>query len=414
MRVRGFSTITLLVISLGFTSAILAQRTGTGGGRTPDKPANTSEPKQKTNATVTVVKYVNKPVTPTTGRLFVVAETGAVILIEPLNIRTKAQKGIVPEGERGFVFNDLVPGNYRVAATLSGYHETEKTPVLIKRNESRTITLDFEPVLHTVKINTNVDSGELKYWQEDETPRVQPIQGKTSLQLQAGDYEAELNAPEGMGYKPRRQKFSVKGDMDLEFALERIRVSTEPLRPNWNAVELEGWEVPTGWHADAKKLVINSSGVALPRDENKRYYKDFQLSSNITKFNGAEIGFALRARDKNNYYLLEFTGEKSDEPYTMRLFIVKNGTPKRIGGIEIVGEPKNSIKAGQFSVVVTMIDNRIEVKVEDNSTGASNSLGALIDPDRTYTIGAVGIASRSSNESAIWQFHVCSDCLKPR
>src|SRR5262249_8801185 len=128
MRSQVPSTLIILTILLGVSTTTAGQRTGSGGGTSPVKAA---EPTQTTTAPVRVItKYVPKPVTPTTGRLFVSAEPGAVILLEPLNIkRTEAQKGTVPEGRRDFVFNDLKPGNYRVAATLEGYHEVEKSPV---------------------------------------------------------------------------------------------------------------------------------------------------------------------------------------------------------------------------------------------------------------------------------------------
>jgi hypothetical protein len=412
MLLRKISALAMLAMVLGSSVAAVGQKTGSGGGTAPTK---TVEPTQKTSAPVRIVtKYITKPVTPTTGRLFVSAEPGAVILLEPLNVkRTEAQKGTVPEGRRDFVFNDLKPGDYRVAATLEGFHEVEKSPVTIKQNDTESITLYFHPILYSVTLNTNVDAGEVKYGKEGEKPTVETIRQKTiKLSLAAGDYLTEITAPEGLGYKSRHEKISVKEDMAVDLSLERIRFSTEEFLVSWTPAELQGWEVPAGWHVDSKNLIVTSPGVGLPRDVNKRYYQDFQLLSTVKKFNGVGTGFALRAQDSHNYYLLELTGEKSDEPFTARLFVVKNGVERRLQAQPIIGAPRAAIKAGQFSVMIKMRDNRVTVEIEDNNQGMSYPLGALTDPDRTFTAGAVGIATRNNEENIIWEFHVCTECLK--
>src|ERR1044072_8048599 len=98
-RIMIAIVITLLIV---FCSAAWGQSLGDPGTVAPP-------PARKTKAQVLVItKIVSKPVTPTTGRLFVSAEPGATLLVEPINVRNeKAQQGTVPEGRRDFVFNDL-------------------------------------------------------------------------------------------------------------------------------------------------------------------------------------------------------------------------------------------------------------------------------------------------------------------
>src|ERR1043166_4795720 len=121
MRVRAIAPGAVLALMLiSFAAASGQSRGGTVSKKPEPKPKVTEEPTRKTPAVIKIVpRYIEKPVTPLTGRLFVVAEPGAVILLEPLNVRTEAQKATVPDGERGLIFNDLKPGNYRVAATLA-------------------------------------------------------------------------------------------------------------------------------------------------------------------------------------------------------------------------------------------------------------------------------------------------------
>lgn len=416
MRIRGIAIVTALIVLYGSFGAASGQKTGSGGTVTEkpkQKPKPADEPKQKTGASVIYVpRYIEKPVTPLTGRLFVVAETGAVILIEPLNIRTQAQKGTVPEGERGLIFNDLKPGNYRVAATLAGYHETERTPIAIKRNESQTVTLNFHPILYSVTINTNVD-GELKYGKEDQIPNSVKIQNKSiQLQLPEGDYVAEFEAAEPV-YKTERQKFSVTRDTSVEIRLKLIDFSKETLRADWTATELQNWEVPAAWHASSGNLIVKGAGVALPRDESKRYYKDFQVISDVKIVNGIGAAFALRAQDTKNYYLLQLTGEQADEPFYVRLFVVKNGAEQRIQALKIPSAAATALKAGQFfSVQIKVTDNRIAVDIVDNQSATDYPLGVLIDANRNFAAGAAGIGARSNEESVVWRFIVCTECPK--
>src|SRR6185369_11725874 len=154
--------VALFIVSL-FT-VVAGQKTGSGGTVSDRPRPKAEEPKQKTAAPVKyITRVVEKPVTPLTGQLFVAAEPRASILIEPLNIRgAEAQKGTVPDDRRTFIFNDLKPGNYRLAATLPGFHEIERSPIVIKRNDSQQVTLNFEAILYSVVIKTNVD-GDLKY-----------------------------------------------------------------------------------------------------------------------------------------------------------------------------------------------------------------------------------------------------------
>ena len=409
---RSLSQTIVIALAIGLCSVVVAAQPTGRGGTISEKP-KPEEPTQKTKTTVKVIThYIEKPVTPLTGRLFVSAEPGAVILIEPLNIRgAESQKGTVPEGKRGFVFNDLKPGNWRVAATLAGFHEAEEPSVPIKRNESQDVTLFFQPVLYSVTIQTNVD-GDLKYGKPNEVPKSVAIQTRTTLQLPAGDYVAEIEPAEPV-YKGERKQFTVAENTTVEFRLKRIEFSKDTLRPDWNETELKNWEVPDNWRASSGNLIVKGAGVALPREESKRYYKDFQVISDVKLSNALGAGFALRAQDTRNYYLIQFTGAQSDEPFYVRLFLIKNGIEQRIQAIKIPTAATVALKAGQFFTVhINVNDNHFTVSIVDNQSATDYPLGVLIDPNRTFAAGAVGIASRGNEESVIWRFIVCTDCPK--
>jgi len=254
----------------------------------------------------------------------------------------------------------------------------------------------------------------LKYAQEGEPlSNVVPIQNKSvQLELPAGKYVVEIRATE-FGYERLRKTFSLTGDQTvIDMTLRKTVLTTDTLSPSWTAAELQSWDMPAAWRADSKKnLTVIGSGVALPRQESYRYYKDFKLSSSAKMLNAVALSFVLRARDSQNYYLLQLTGEKSDEPYVVRLFVVRNGVEQRIRAINI---PRSSgaakaMGSGQFfAVSIKMIDFAITVEIEDSETGAPYPLGVLTDPARNFAVGAVGIAGHPNEENVIGRFVVCT------
>ncbi|HEY6119378.1 MAG TPA: hypothetical protein VIV66_05430 [Pyrinomonadaceae bacterium] len=408
--------VTILAIFIGAVPSI-AQRVGGAGSTVKDtsKPAVKAPAPRPANPTIKTVyktRVERVTVTPTTGSLSVAAESNATILVEPIQLRNvQGQQGVVPPGEGIFVFNDLKPGRYRVAGTLAGYHPVEKETV-IAANKSQSLTLDFQPILYAVTINTNVSTGELKYASEGQPlTNVEPIQNKkVQLKLPAGKYVVEV-VPSEFGYEAQRQTFTLASDQTvLDIPLKRMVLTTDTLAPIWTAAELRDWEMPGAWAADAKKnLMIKGGGLAFPRQESLRYYKDFKLSSSVKMLNGSAVSFALRARDSQNYYLLQLTGDSSDEPYTVRLFVVRNGVEQRVRAIPIPRAGAKAMATGQFfSVTVKMVDYAITVEIEDSETGAPYPLGVLTDPNHNFAVGAVGLAGRSNEDTVVGRFVVCT------
>jgi hypothetical protein len=403
----------MVALSIGTYSLVTGQVVGGKGGSTKPPASVPATPARRTNAPVkTVIRTVIERVTPTTGSLSVAAESNATILVEPIQIKNaQGQQGNVPAGERIFVFVDLKPGRYRVAGTLAG-HQPVETEVVIAANKSKSATLNFRPILYSIIINTNVTAGELKYAPEGQSlSNVVPIQNKSvKLELPAGKYVVEIRAAE-FGYESLRKTISLTADQTaLDMPLRRIALTTDTLSPSWTSAELQTWEMPADWRPDTKKnLTVKGVGVALPREEGYRYYKDFKLSSSAKMLNGVAVSFALRAVDSQNYYLVQLTGEKSDEPNTVRLMVVKNNVEQRIRAIPIPRDGAKAMASGQFfTVSIKMIDYAITVEIEDTQTGKPYPLGVLTDPARHFPVGAVGIAGRANEENVIGRFVVCT------
>ncbi|MGI9068647.1 MAG: hypothetical protein ACR2HX_19870 [Pyrinomonadaceae bacterium] len=393
-----------LVFSAGASSGVLGQPgIGTSGSSKP-KPKPIGPGK-----VIYVPKTEIRVVTRTTGSLSVAADSTANLLVEPLtNKRAEGQEGTVPAAERIFIFNDLKPGRYRVAGALVGHHPSEKE-ILIQANKSQSLTLVFQPIVFSLTINTNVSTGELKYGPEGQplTNVASVLKGKVQLTLPQGKYTVEVR-PGEFGYETRSETFSLDKDQILDMTLKRIVLSTDTLSPTWTKAGLQEWEMPAGWQDSKRNLLVKGPGVALPREQGYRFYKDFRLVSTVKMSNGVAISFVLRARDSNNYYLLQLTGANSDDPHMLRLYILKGGVERRIKAIPIAPSAARPMDAGQFfNVSIKMVGYEIEVEIVNSQTGAPYTLGVLNDPDHNFDVGAVGVAARNQEENVIGRFVVC-------
>ena len=387
-----------------------------GGSQTISAPAKSPSVRYVTKTrTVTVTKKVL--VTPTTGTLAVAAPSNAALLVEPINIRGgEGREGRIPSGESIFIFNDLKPGRYRVAAALEGYTAADEE-VLVKVNNSTPVTLDLRPITYNVTFNTNVRAGEVryapvkvaadgKYVAAGETRLAQIQNGRAVLpNLRPGTYGVDIRSGE-VGYQTLLATITLPGKTDFDVELKKV-LSTKTFSATWTS--LEGWEVPSGWRVEKRKLALKGAGIGLPRDESYRYYADFQLVSDVKMLNGVAASFVVHAEDAKNYYLVQLTGPNADEPYVLRGFIVKNGVAQRMGAPIPIDGFAATLKSGQFfKVSMRMTDNNLNVSITDSQTGEDFPLGILNDPNRNFRVGAIGIAVRDHEQNEINRFIICT------
>lgn len=409
MRVPRIVFIAATLTIFSAFSVVYGQPSGAEGGRV-------KAPEQKGKGTVKpAVRTAVRLVTPTTGSLAVYAEPDANLLVEPLKLlrptraKPEALAITVPRDTNVVIFNDLKPGLYRVAGTLDRHHPAEKT-IDITANKNFALSLEFPPILYSLTINTNVAAGDVKYGIEGEPlNRVATlVNGKARLSLPAGKYAMAVSTSE-FGYETTRKSIALDMDQVVQIDLNRIVLSSLTLSPSWTKAELLEWELPAGWRDASRTLVVSGAGVALPRQRGFRFYKDFKLTTTVKMSNAVAVSFALRAQDTRNYYLVQLTGARSDDPHVLRLFLVNDGVQRRIMGIPVPKSAASPMDAGEFfTISLKMIGYEIKVEVINSETGASYPLGVLADPDHSFGVGAVGIAARANEECIIGPFVVCT------
>jgi PEGA domain len=400
---------TLALSALLLLAAASARAQDEGGLPTTPRPAPARTP--ATHRTTTTVRDPKRArANPGTGDLSVASESGALLEVSPL-AGARGPRPLsrpIPAGERLLSFNDLRPGSYRVSARLEGFRPAEET-VTVAVNKVTTLTLELEPVTYSVVVNTNVRTGELQYGAARDPRRVARIERNRAAlsNLRAGTYGVEI-VPEDASYERYRGAFTLPTADDkyeLTFNLER-RLSTGTLAELW--LNLEGWDAPAGWRAEQYKLTSGSPGTALPRNEAYRYYADFKLVSDVRMLDDVGVSYALRAQDSRNYYLVQLTGSKADEPFVLRAYAVRDGTPRRLQPpISVMGN-SDVLKAGKdLTVTFEFSDNRIAAFIKDNSVGEDLPLGVITDTERVFKKGAVGPASRAGERAVFSRFVVC-------
>lgn len=343
-------------------------------------------------------------VTPNTGTLTVTAEAGAEIMLDG---PSDELEGTIADDARSMIFDDLKPGVYTVTAKLEGYAVAPQT-VTVKAGKADKVDLTLKLITYTVPLNLNTNSGLIAYRQgQDETWSMTPFQTNQIrlAELPPGVYEVQMT-PNDKSFEMVKQTWRIPEDLPKDGAAIPVSFKKRPTAQPFAWQVASDWTLPAGWSAD-KTVLANGPGVALPRDSSFRYYTDFQVCTDAKMLNGVGVSFVLRAADEKNYYLVQVTGAKADEPYKLRGYIVKNGQPQRFGRTENLKGYATTLQENKFfRILLKMKDAQIEVSLRDSETGEISPLGVLNDPEATFSVGAVGLAATSREESRVAFFYV--------
>jgi hypothetical protein len=400
---------------------------GTGNTRSPGIKPPMRTP---TARSATIVRTVMVPkivrVTPTTGTLAVAAEPNATILVEPIG-GGEGRKGEVPAGERIFTFVDLKPGRYRVAASLDEEHREDEAEVIIHAGKPSDVTLNLPLITYTVTIATNIRGGEIRYalvegrMNSGTGETIYTPVGKTSIayiqngravlaDIPPGTYGVDIRTEE-VGYQTLLRRFTLPGETNYSVTLEK-KLSEGALSANWDTLK-RSWEVPANWNVTPISLQVRGRGVALPRNEDYRYYADFDLQSDLRLKSGAGASFIVHARDAQNYYLVQLTGANADEPYVLRGFIVTPGKRDSFGEPQSIRAFASTLGSSQpFTVTMKMRGNKLSVFLTDNESGRIQPAGVLTDRNSVFPIGAVGIAGTDNEDYEVISFILCKECVR--
>ena len=333
-------------------------------------------------------------------------------------------------------FDDLQPGRYKISAALTEFVEQE-SEVTIGARDSVSLNFPLEPIKYQLNIETNIPDGEVRYAParlvgkkpdnsldlvEEGNSCIVKIKNKkaTITGLRKKYYKIDIRpSPTALEYEPVLAAIEPKNIVDEEDeAAEDLqsyiinletKLSDQTFGTAWVS---DDWEMPAGWRLKNKMSTGGASGVALPRNPLYRYYIDFEMKSGIISLDGKTVGFALRAVDAYNYYLVEISLDKAIDRYRAKGYAVKNGVPISIGSRDIPYLALDIKAKKQFNVIIKGKGNTFMIFIEDNK-GVPQPVGGITDSFKTFKKGAVGIAERNSSNFEVVFFTVCpSACLQ--
>lgn len=426
---------------LSFSKVSKKKKTRTNTRNNTGKRKRRKRRPRRTSSTVKV-KPIIKFRSVKTSNLTVSSEPGAEVILLSLRPRAKSITKKVPFDDSGetIEFENLRPGKYKVTVRLDGFQELV-TEVDVPRQKTVGIDMDLEPLKYDFHIETNITEGEIRYAPakyEGENPdgslRTKETGGYCIVTIKNGEavirdlergyYNIDVRPTKQIEYQPVLTAINVPNDIPEDTKVEtesgeanaevesysidlEKKISTETFSSSWSSNE---WHLAGGWSLLGGTMRnLGQKGVALPRNEQYRYYTDFEMISDVISSDGKSVGFALRAVDKNNYYLIQISGANSPEPFLASGFIVREGVINPFFSVPInhFSETIESMKS--FRVIIKGQENTFRIFIEDSETAKKLEVGDMIDRDETFKKGAIGIADQSNSEFTVGSFIVCAN-----
>jgi hypothetical protein len=349
------------------------------------------------------------PVAPTTGKLsFTSSAPGAKLHLTPEGGGAPRDVSLLAD-QRHVSVPDLKPGTYNADITREGYEPVTKLPVKIVAGEEFPLDVPLKLATYPVTFSTNVSVGSIMYGAENETSKlvatIRPDHTASLSPLPAGRYTYEVKTDDDE-FSTEKGIFTVPDSSTHVVTLERTSKRT---------LSIDLATLPSGeWGPVLSKKpfagLVKGRGVAFTPDEKFRHYADLTLmAQNVQMIDDVAASFALRAQDQNNYYLVQITGAKSEKPYALRTFVVRDGEATPLGDIPLTD--KGVVKS-QFNVTLTLVGQKLSVELNNALTAVKfNSGPEVLDPGNTFQKGAVGVASLKGETFQLGVFYVCVECL---
>ena len=386
---------------------------------------------------VKVIKEVTvKSVVTRTSNLSVTTEPGAVVVLEPLDPKQKKMIKKQTAGKDGsIVFENLTPSNYKLRVEKTGFETQEQEPIKILPQKTQAINMDLQPITRNLSIKTNIAKGEVRYAPADLKEKrpdgslstiengaycIEPIKNNQAIikGLKNGYYNIDIRpTSDDIQYNPVLTAVEIStetdnddndaedGSLSFEIPLQK-KISEGRFATTWTSDE---WEKPFGWKLGKTMKTDGLVGVALPRNEQYRYYTDFEMTSDVRMTNADSVGFVARALDANNYYLFQISGAKAETPYVIKGYIVRNGKEEPPFFTQPIAPFAKTLTEGNFRVLIKGTNNIFSVFIEDIANGGeARPVGIFTDPNSTFKKGAVGIAGRKNWNFEIGYFTVCA------
>jgi hypothetical protein len=214
--------------------------------------------------------------------------------------------------------------------------------------------------------------------------------------MRAGEHELKLIKD---GYDDHKEKIKLPaGDSLLEKPLKMKKMYT-----GFADFFLDGgssWALPKSWQVTSGKMLVRGPEIGLVAD---RVYKDFKLEFDITLLNGKGAVWVIRARDENNYYVFQLSGDKGAAPNSFRSYLCKDGKLQLLNSVAItedINEPNDSLH-----IIVEAKGNEIRHFIETASKPREGGIQLLaVLTDASLSHGRIGFSTKDDEEFIVYFF----------
>ena len=229
------------------------------------------------------------------------------------------------------------------------------------------------------------------------------LQGNTSSDgalkiatLSVGEHDLKLWKD---GYEEYRERIKVQPGAS---SIERL-LKPKKIYAGFADFFMDGgssWSLPKSWEVKSGKMLVRGPEIGLVAD---RIYKDFKLEFDISLLNGKGAVWVIRARDENNYYVFQLSGQKATAPNTFRSYVFRDGKLQLINSIKLnedISQPGDS-----FHIVVEAKGSEIRHFIESVSNPSEKGirlLDVLVDSALAY--GKVGFSTKDNEEFIVYSF----------
>lgn len=396
-----------------------------------NKPSKPSVRSTQTQVVITKPVYIEKPSYPT--GLYVYTSPFTNITLQPIN-PGKGVKKIGKADDKGLLtFDKLQPGKYRLSASLEDF-QPQETEIKIELHKIAQTAIDLKKITHDFSIITNIKNGEVRFapveilggTNSDGTVKVRetgnycvvPIENRKAIikDLAEGNYNIDVRTPDAPEYQPELavikipESISAINSNDSNENKEfEINLEKKLSELDFNQISnKDAWKLSEKWNIEAGVFKANGVGKALPINETFKYYKDFELQASVRLMDNTSVGFMVRAKDEDNYYLIQLTaGNSKQQPYLVSGFIVKDGKlGDRVLGNPIKFMEKSFKDHKDISIIIKAVESTVKIFVEDQT--GRHSLGEAEFKDNNFPIGAVGLVAIENSNFEVRRFSVCN------
>ena len=309
-------------------------------------------------------------------------------LLDPSKYRIDTTSGLV-------IIDEVEPGERRIAYDHPDYVIVERK---FKISPASDYIWTFIPKRAGVELIVKTTPGALVYVDDKFRGRSSDEGILKVIDISPGRHEVRITS-EGFEDIKQSIEFEFQKPVQLEKELVPVALSSELGEDFSNG--LASWDAPASWQAKGGKVNVKGPGVGLIRSY---VYKDFKMAIDFRFVNGKGAAWVVRARDKQNYYLFQLTGPKSQTPNRFNSYVYKNGEPQLLGTMPVVEDLSRPDDAYTITIEAKgpLIKHYIQLKSEP--LNGSMPLGLLLDSSFSY--GAVGVGTKDGEEFILYTLFV--------